>query len=116
MWTVKLSRGVIRIATPLGPRYLRLTFSQRLFLLWTFRHFESLPLQVLTQRERKLLDSLCAQQAFVTLPPDQYEDAVIGTVERPQQPSIELPPRKPVERVTKAAVAPMAAEFPQNRS
>jgi hypothetical protein len=115
MWTEKLSRGVIRIATPLGPRYLRLTFSQRLYLLWTFRHFESLPLQVLNQRERKLLDSLCAQQAFVTLPPDQYEDAVIGTVEKPLQPPVETPPRKPAGRVGEAAVA-MAAEFPQNRS
>jgi hypothetical protein len=116
MWTEKLSRGVIRIATPLGPRYLRLTLSQRLFLLWTFRHFESLPLQVLTPREQKLLGELCAQQAFVTLPPDQFADAVIGTVERPQQPPLDLPPRKPAARIEKAGVAPMAAEFPQNRS
>ena len=44
----KLSSGVLRVLTPLGPRYIRPTFWQRVYLLWTFRHFDLLPLQVLT--------------------------------------------------------------------
>ena len=45
----KLSAGVLRVLTPLGPRYIKPTFSQRLLLIWIFRHFEMLPLQVLSQ-------------------------------------------------------------------
>ena len=62
----KLSNGVLRVLTPLGPRFVRPTLSQRLYLLWTFRHFELLPLQVLNPRQRQLIDDLCADQRFVT--------------------------------------------------
>ena len=55
----KLSNGVLRVLTPLGPRFVRPTLSQRLYLLWTFRHFELLPLQVLNTRQRQLIDDFC---------------------------------------------------------
>src|SRR5207237_1036313 len=45
MWTEKLSAGVLRILTPLGPRYLKPSLSQRVYLLWVFRHFEKLQLR-----------------------------------------------------------------------
>jgi len=56
MWVVKLSNGVLRVLTPLGPRYIKPAFKQRLQLLWAFRHFEVLPLQVLSPRQRQLIE------------------------------------------------------------
>ena len=48
MWMEKLLAGVLRVLTPLGPRYIKLSLAQRIYLLWIFRHFQVLPLQVLT--------------------------------------------------------------------
>ena len=110
MWMEKLSDGVLRVLTPLGPRYIRPSFSQRIYLLWIFRHFHTLPLQVLSSRQRRLIDTMCAEQRFV--PPPHVliiEDApILGTVER--RPPIEvetLPPRRPSRGVADA-VAPFA--------
>ena len=102
----KLSTGVLRIQTPLGPRYIRPTFSQRLLLIWIFRHFEVLPLQVLSQWQQSLIDTLCIQQKFVAmhLASDGESFSVIGTVER--RPPVEIeppPPRRPNARVTSVA-------------
>jgi len=36
MWMEKLAQGVLRVLTPLGPRYLNPSFAQRLYLLWIF--------------------------------------------------------------------------------
>jgi hypothetical protein len=105
MWIRKLSAGVLRVVTPIGPRYIRPSFSQRLHLLWIFRHFEMLPLQVLSSRQRALIDSLCLQQRFLSVAAttDIDDSPVLGTVER--RPPIEvelLPPRRPIARVTEA--------------
>ena len=97
MWIEKLSDGVLRVLTPLGPRYIRPTFLQRIYILWIFRHFHVLPLQVLSGRQRALIESLCAQQRFVSLSPtDEFEYApILGTVERRPPVEVEnLPPRK----------------------
>ena len=86
MWTEKLSAGVLRILTPLGPRYLNPSLSQRVYLLWVFRHFEKLPLQVLTRRQQRLIGTLWAEQRFVSL---LHEEApILGTLER--RPSVEV--------------------------
>ena len=110
----KLSAGVLRIVTPLGPRYIKLTFSQRLYLAWVFRHFEILPLQVLSNRQQALIDALCAQQQFLAIhPADTVEDiAIIGSVERRPPVEVEtLPPRRP--NVSAEAVASLAANLRQ---
>ena len=110
----KLTAGVLRIATPIGPRYIRPTFSQRLMLLWIFRHFETLPLQVLSHWQQSLIDALCIQQHFVAMHPVSglEEFAVIGTVERRPPAEIEsLPPRRPNARVS--AVAQVAGSAQQ---
>ena len=80
MWTEKLSAGVLRILTPLGPRYLNPSLAQRIYLLWVFRHFEKLPLQVLTRRQQRLIGTLWAEQRFVSLLDE--EAAILGTLER----------------------------------
>jgi hypothetical protein len=112
MWIEKLTGGVLRVLTPLGPRYIEPSFWQRVQLLWIFRNFEVLPLQVLTLRQQRLIDELCVERRFVSLsPPSLLEDApVLGTVER--RPPIEverLPERKP----SVGEVAPFASDARQ---
>jgi hypothetical protein len=84
MWIERLLYGVLRVLTPLGPRYLSPSFLERVYLLWTFRNFTSLPVVVLNDRQQKLVDRLCSQQKFVSLPFENgmFEQPLIGTVER----------------------------------
>jgi len=67
MWLEKLSLGVLRVLTPLGPRYVNPSFVQRLYLLWIFRNFHTLPVKVLSPRQQKRIDSICARHGFVSL-------------------------------------------------
>jgi hypothetical protein len=84
MWIERLLYGVLRVLTPLGPRYLGPSFLERAYLLWTFRNFTSLPLAVLNHRQQKLVGQLWSQQKFVSLSFDNglFEQPLIGTVER----------------------------------
>ena len=107
MWLEKLSSGVLRILTPLGPRYLNPSFAQRLYLLWIFRHFETLPVKVLSSRQRHMIESMCANNQFVTL---AFEDVpVLGTLEqRPPVPNA-VPARRPSASV-RESVGPITAD------
>jgi hypothetical protein len=93
----KLSRGVLRVLTPLGPRYLRPSFAQRLYLLWVFRNFTTLPAKVLSARQLRLVDSMCAQNRFVSFNQNGFEDTpILGTLEqRPPVQPVPLPTRRP---------------------
>jgi len=106
MWIDKLSDGVLRVLTPLGPRYLRPAFKQRVYLLWMFRHFQTLPLQVLSPRQRKLVEALCAKQNFVAVSQeDGWDIPILGTVERRPPVEVEAPPRKPSVRESAPSLA-----------
>jgi len=99
MWIEKLSDGVVRVQTAIGPRYLMPSFLQRVYFLWMFRHFPILPQAVLSSAQQRLIDRLCAEQRFVSMAyADGMDDApVIGTVERRPKMGVEsLPPRRPV--------------------
>src|SRR6201997_811213 len=96
MWIEKLIDGVVRILTPIGPRYVRLTFSQRLYFLWIFRHFDKLPQQVLSERQQRFIDQLCVEHRFISLPSSMDEAPVIGTLERiPVKQVDEAAPKRP---------------------
>jgi hypothetical protein len=83
MWMEKLLGGVLCVLTPLGARYVKPTFWQRLYLMWIFRNFQTLPPQVLSTREQRLIDRLCASQRFAAVGANPFEDApVLGIVER----------------------------------
>jgi hypothetical protein len=111
MWIEKLASGVLRVLTPLGPRYISPSFWQRIHLLWIFRNFEVLPLQVLNPRQQRLIDELCVERRFVSLSTNRLEDApLLGTVER--RPPVEVeraPDRKPVA----GEAVPFAADVRQ---
>jgi hypothetical protein len=109
MWIEKLFAGVLRVLTPLGARYIQPSFAQRIYLLWIFRHFKVLPLQVLTPRQRRVIDALCVEPRFVPLAEkDGWEAPILGTLER-------RPPISPAQvrgdaRITDA-VSPFAADL-----
>ena len=111
MWMEKLSHGVLRVLTPLGPRYLNPSFAQRLYLLWIFRNFDTLPVKVLSRRQQRRIDAMCARHGFVSvLEPNGWMDVpVLGTLEQRPPVGVEsLPRRRPVRSVSDA-VSPFAA-------
>ena len=115
MWMEKLLAGVLRVLTPLGPRYIRPSLAQRIYLLWVFRNFQVLPLQVLTRRQRRVIDELCVEPRFVSLTdPDGWEAPILGTLER--RPPIS-PTLRPPARIANA-VSPFGADLSkaENRS
>ncbi len=79
MWIEKLSRGVLELETPIGPRFLNLSLAQRARLMWTFRNFSSLPHQVLRSSELRLIDRLSTANGFVSRAFEEMP--VIGKVE-----------------------------------
>jgi hypothetical protein len=112
MWLEKLSSGVLRILTPLGPRYLSPSFVQRLYLIWIFRHFETLPVKVLRSHQRRMIESMCANNQFVPLSVGFDDAPVLGTLEqRPPVPEA-LPPRRANTSV-RDAVTPLTADAQQ---
>ena len=97
MWIEKLTAGIIQLDTPIGPRYVQPNLLQRAYLIWTFRNFFSLPLQVLRPSERRLIDGLRSENRFVSLSVTGAPDRpVIGRIEwrAPVQAEV-LPIRKP---------------------
>ena len=108
MWMEKLSQGVLRVLTPLGPRYLNPSFGQRLYLLWIFRNFETLPVKVLTPRQQRRIEAMCDQQGFMPVldPNWLFDTPLLGTLE--QRPPV-APHRRPSRNVSEA-VAPFAAD------
>jgi hypothetical protein len=85
----KLSLGVLRVLTPLGPRYVNPSFIQRLYLLWIFRNFHTLPVKVLSPRQQRRIDRICGQHGFVSLLEldELAQLAILGTLE--QRPPLE---------------------------
>jgi hypothetical protein len=83
MLVEKLSEGVLCLVTPLGPRYIRPSFRDRVRLMWIFRHFHRLPQQALSPGEQRFIESLCQSDQFVSgLRRNGLEEApIIGTLE-----------------------------------
>ena len=109
MWVEKLFAGVLRVLTPLGARYIKLSLAQRIYVLWIFRNFQVLPLQVLTSRQRRMIDSLCVEPRFVSLTDaDGWEAPILGTLER-RPPTVTTPVRSGARSAD--AVSPFAAKL-----
>jgi hypothetical protein len=95
----KLAGGVVKVQTPIGPRYVMpSSFLQRAYLLWMFRNFTILPHAVLSRRQQRMIDRMCGEQRFASI---AYSDGmsevpVIGTIEhRPPRVAEPSPERKP---------------------
>jgi hypothetical protein len=115
MWIDKLAEGVVRVQTPIGPRYVMPSFAQRVYLLWLFRHFAIVPYAVLTGWQQRMVDNLCSEQKFASMvyADSMNEAPVIGTIER--RPAIgpdPLPPRRPAASETSRGLAAQARQQP----
>lgn len=110
-----MSSGVLRIQTPLGPRYIKPNFTARIYLMWVFRNFHTLPAEVLSRYQKRLIDRLCGEQQFASRM-NPFEDApILGTLEsRPVASLDEVSRRKPNASIGEP-VAPYAADG-RNRS
>lgn len=109
MWLEKLHSGVLRILTPLGPRYLRPSLAQRFYLLWVFRNFPTLPVKVLTSRQLRLVEMMCAENQFVSFGAGVEDAPLLGTLEQ-RPPIAEIAPlRRPSSSVADS-VAPLTAD------
>ncbi len=95
MWLEKLTDGFLQVLTDQGPHYVKLSFTERLRLLWMFRNFSVLPEQVLTARQQRLLAEVCAEQRMFQFwgPQESQRAQVIGTII-----ASVLPPARPDER------------------
>ncbi len=116
MWIKKLADGVLEMDTPIGPRYIQPDFTQRVYLLWIFRNFFSLPQQVLRPWEVRLIDRLWSENKFVPVSTLGAPDKpVIGKIERRVPAHAKLEPirtvavRKPMA-TSNAAVAKPSRE------
>jgi hypothetical protein len=109
MWLEKLTQGMLRVLTPLGPRYVNPSLFQRLYLLWLFRNFETLPVKVLSAGQQKRVDQICRQHGFVSAL--MTDATILGTLE--QRPPVEVQTR-PSEGISDV-VTPFATDL-QRRS
>jgi hypothetical protein len=102
----KLAGGVVRVQTPIGPRYVMPSFLQRIYLLWMFRNFAILPYAVLSVRQQRMIDRMCSEQPFESIAyvNGMDEAPVIGTIER-RPTNRSLPPRRAVARETGSLAA-----------
>lgn len=111
MWMNKLAAGVLRVQTTIGPRYIGPSFRDRLFLMWIFRHFDTLPQQVLNGWQQRFVERLCVDHRFIAMPHRNLAEApVIGTVERRPIGGVEaVPAKRPPVSVTESASAAVVA-------
>lgn len=76
----KIRTGLVELRTSSGSVYVRPSFWERIYLLWTFRNFRSLPRQVLNRQQQQLIDKLC-REAIVSRHGPIARTSIIGAVE-----------------------------------
>lgn len=77
----KLACGVLHVSGAAGLRFVRLTFGERLRLVWLFRNFKILQKHVLPPRQQRWIDTLCATRLkLYSSVIDREIACVIGTM------------------------------------
>ena len=76
----KIRTGLLELRTRIGSVYVSPLFWERIYLLWTFRNFQSLPKQVLNRHQQHLIDKLC-RAAIVSRNGPIARARIIGAVE-----------------------------------
>jgi len=89
---------------------LKPSIRQRLYLLWVFRNFQTLPFKVLSARQQRLIEGMCDENRFVAWGVGFDDAPLLGTLEqRPPASPHKIPPKRPSTSVDDAVV-PFAAE------
>jgi TonB family protein len=104
----KIRTGLLELRTPLGSVYVTPSLWQRVYLVWTFRNFRSLPKQVLNRRQRHLIDDLCHAPVLIRKRP--LGTSVIGAVENVIIPETKLEAAPAVGNVIEMRVRNRAAQ------
>ena len=76
----KIRSGLVALRTKNGLVYVSPSFSERLYLMWTFRNFHRLPVQVLNPHQQQLIERL-SQTAVVAKQGPVPQSSLIGSVE-----------------------------------
>lgn len=76
----KIRSGLVELRTKSGLVYVNPSFSERLYLLWTFRNFHRLPVEVLNRHQRQMIERL-GQTAVVATQGRVPRSSLIGSVE-----------------------------------
>ena len=76
----KIRTGLVELRTHVGSVYVSPSFWERIYLLWTFRNFQTLPKQVLNRHQQHLIDKLC-RAAIVSRNGPIARASIIGAVE-----------------------------------
>lgn len=94
MFLDRLENGFLLYETQQGFVRAEVSFRQRIYLLWTFRHFRQLSMPLLNSRQRELVNGLFRHNAGVVSPADasHSEEAwpVIGVIENFVAPAGEI--------------------------
>lgn len=76
----KIRSRLLELRTNCGLLYVSPSFWERLYLLWTFRNFDRLPLQVLNRHQKELIQEL-SRKAIVAKKGPLARSSLIGSVE-----------------------------------
>ena len=76
----KIRSGLVELRSSQGPLYVSPSFWQRIYLLWIFRNFHRLPMQVLDRRQQQLIEKL-GRTALVARQGPIARSSLIGSVE-----------------------------------
>ena len=106
----KLRSGILCLESPLGARHVRPTFMQRLQLMWVFRHFNHVPVTVLTRAQNELIENLRSEGQFVHADSETLGMFLLGTIEYAKR-SVELPEKKAPHRALSAPATSGAGSF-----
>ncbi len=94
MLVSKLLDGVVVVERGSSRRAFRPKFVHRLLLAWVFRNFASLPMSVLTTRQKTLIADVIAKAGTIPVP-NGDSGTIIGTVESVTTPSSRRKPSAP---------------------
>jgi hypothetical protein len=111
----KLRSGVLCLESPLGARHIRPNFFQRLRLMWVFRHFNNVPVTVLTRAQSELIENLRSEGQFVHADPETLDMFLLGTIEYARR-TEELPEKKAPQRAHSAPATSGAGSFLTSRN
>jgi hypothetical protein len=78
--------------------------------MWVFRHFDTLPVTVLTRAQSELIENLRSDGRFVHADPETLGMFLLGTIEYATR-TVELPEKKAPQRVIIAPANSGAGTF-----
>jgi TonB family protein len=108
----KIRTGLVELRTDIGLVYVNPGSSwQRLYLLWTFRHFRLLPKQVLNHHQQQLIDELC-RSAIVSPSEPVAATSIIGVIENVHLMSVPAALRPTADGYAPVPVGALSASVP----